>query len=388
MVLEGASGPDSGRFDQDLTPNSDLDPYDSAGGQPAAPMQLNIPLPKPFPIVGPLMGYTNTHLIKTINNGLAQGAQLLKRPMRREEAEALAYNFAKMERTGSYGGAIGAAMGGYRAWATADTLRLPFYKPDLSKIDVDVFAGLKGSAARSLRHALRATSYVSLGLFMGGAFAQAYAASVMIVTVNKDPRLREMSEAMKKLAAERSGMVPPTPAKGAAPVPRRPQTEAYADNMSPQASSYDSGSGMLSNSDSEMRDQEMGQAPDEPLAPQQPQQTPYSYSKSSPQSWESRDALDDMSPTAQSTSSDGPRESAWDRVRRQNASSQSSSPSTGPRQPFAAGNKSNSSQDNSPGDSFSFSSTDKNQAQRDFDARIERERQGKDFSEGQYGKKW
>lgn len=389
MVLEGASGPDDGRFDQDSSPTSDHDPYDSAAGQTTGRISPSTKLPRPVPIVGPLMGYTNANLVRTINQGMAQASQLLKRPIRQEEAEALAYNFAKMERTSSWGGAFGLAAGLYRAWSTAAKFSLPFFNPDVSKIDPDSFAGLKGSAARSLRHAFRGASYGTLGLFIGGMFAKGYAAGVMVVMINKDPALHDMSEAMKKLAAERAGRTAPTP-KRTQPVPQPAERDPYTDDMSPQASSYDTGSGILS--DRDMRGQEMGRNPDEPSP--ESQRSPYSIARSVPPSREPRDAFDDMSPAQQPPAAESSQGSAWDRIRKQAASNQDSRSTPRSNSPFIPGPRASGGAAESLGDSFSFSSTDEerqlaqSEAQKEFDARVEKERQGKDFSDGQFGKRW
>lgn len=92
---------------------------------------------------------------------------------------------------------------------------------------------------------------------------------------------------------------------------------------------------------------------------------------------------DDASPQA----APAPRSSgsAWDRIRAESANSKSS-----PRQsPTNTPQVRNEQQEGSTlGDSFSFSSSDeerqlaKIEAQKEFDARVERERQGGDFSEG------
>jgi hypothetical protein len=204
MVLEGASAPESGSFN-DGTPASDLDLYD--GAAQATTFRLDSRLPHPFPLFGPLLGYSQSGMAKQITQGFAAAGQLLHRPLRTEEAEALAYNIAKMERTASYGSVLGAAAGLYRAWNTAATYRFPLFQPNLETFNPNSFAMFKGPLARAVINALRAVAYGSTGMAIGGILIKSYGAVVFATTIKTDPRLKDVNEAVSKLDAMRSDRV-------------------------------------------------------------------------------------------------------------------------------------------------------------------------------------
>jgi hypothetical protein len=178
--------------------------------------------------------------------------------------------------------------------------------------------------------------------------------------------------------------------KPTAPLP----VDGYAsnttdDDMSPQSAPYTTNSETLS--DREMRSQEVGQNPDEQGPNTEISRTPYRTINQAPQPRVVRDVSDDMSPTSGGSDSPFPQESAWDRIRREAASGQSQSPST---PGYSAEKRQTPRQESAPGDSFTFSATDeerqlaKQDAQKDFDARVERERQGRDFEDSTARKKW
>jgi hypothetical protein len=206
MVLEGASVPESVPYDQDGTPSSDLDPYD--GSQKPASFKLDdMGLPSPFPVFGPLMGYTKSELAKNITRGFAAAGQLLHRPLSNQEADALAYNIAKMERTSSYGSVLGLSAGLYRAWSTAATFRFPLFQPNPETFNPNSFAMLRGPAARAAIHSLRGLAYGSTGLAIGGIFVKSYGAVIFATAIKTDPRLKDMNEAVSETKS-RHALVP------------------------------------------------------------------------------------------------------------------------------------------------------------------------------------
>jgi hypothetical protein len=161
------------------------------------------------------------------------------------------------------------------------------------------------------------------------------------------------------------------------------------DDMSPQSTSYTTDRNTLSGR--EMRGQEMGQSSDESVTSTESSRTAYKIAKRAQQPRSTQEVSDDMSPTSENHESSSPQESAWDRIRRESASEQQQSSSV-PR--YNANQRQFERQGVSPGDSFTFSATDedkqlaKQEAQKDFDARVERERQGDDFEESSRGKRW
>ncbi|KAL8975872.1 MAG: hypothetical protein Q9205_008013, partial [Flavoplaca limonia] len=102
------------------------------------------------------------------------------------------------------------------------------------------------------------------------------------------------------------------------------------------------------------------------------------------------DTFDDASPTAENAVDQAQGGNAWDRIRRQ-----AQNPTTGAKQKGPRWNpvRKEQQEGSTTGDSFAFSSDEeqrqlaKDEAQNEFDARVERERQGGSFDEKR-GKKW
>jgi hypothetical protein len=382
MVLETASIAESDSFSQDGIPSSDLDPYD--GNQKPTAFTLDSNLPRPIPILGPLLGYTPKNQAQSIGRGLGAASQLLHRALRKEEAEAFAYNVAKMERTNSYGSALGLSAGLYRSWSTASTYRFPLFQPNLETFNPNSIATLRGAVARAAIHSLRSLAYGANGLFLALLFFKSYSGIVFAVATKTDPRLKDLVEAMGRLAEERSGAVrkKPDTSHGA---------EGYAtntpdDDMSPQSAPYTENAPYNTESSysSDTNPDSTPESKEPPLSENARLRKAYQDAKRAAPSRESRD---DLLSTSEPSESPYPRESAWDRVRREAASSGQGQSSQ----------RSRSSADRSGatlGDSFTFSATDeerqlaKQEAQKDFDARVERERQGNDFEENSSGKRW
>jgi hypothetical protein len=176
----------------------------------------------------------------------------------------------------------------------------------------------------------------------------------------------------------------PLPADGYA-------SNTKSDDMSPQSTPYTSH--RESSFDREIPSQEPGQHLDGQDTATETRRSPYRTFDRTPLPHTARDDSGDMSPISGGSESPYPRESAWDRIRREAASGQSQSQS-----PSTTGSnvdrRQAARQKVTSGDSFTFSATDeerqlaKQEAQKDFDARLEKERQGRDFEEGSVGRKW
>jgi len=366
-----------------------------------------------MPVFGPLIGYTKESRAKSVHDACNAASTILKRPVTQEEANTICYHALKAQRTTSYGTFLGAAAGAYRAYQTADTLRMPFYNPS-PEMQESVRSGIgKTPVGRMVTHAMRGSLYIfGLGM-VGGLIATSYGASVAAVSMQKDPRLSSFNDALKEIMKERRSGIPrdATPVPGQTPPQPRtgwPATTSPSDDdMSPSG-----GSGLFSDastdtgvlSDQRMRSKQISQRPDPRSSPTQNRENTFRMDKvtSQPRNFDSTD--DDASPTAGAPplTSSG---SAWDRVRQQSASGQSSqqasrtgvgypaSRSMEPgRGPTGRGTQREQRDGATLGDSFTFSSTEeerqlaKAEAQKEFDARIEKERRGQDFDEG--GKKW
>ena len=153
-------------------------------------------------------------------------------------------------------------------------------------------------------------------------------------------------------------------------------------------------------SDSQMRTQEVRAQPEKAKSPADNRPSTFQTEKASRQPKNFDDDYDDASPTGGRGAMDdgdagGSGEgggSVWERIRRQQASGGSSPPaqSRGRRMDGVGQEQQEGS---TTGDSFSFSRSEeernyaKDEAQREFDERVERERRGRDFSSGS-GKRW
>jgi hypothetical protein len=390
MVLDDAtaSAPDS--FADDPYP-SDNDLYStkpSSNGRNTLTIDMGS-LPHPMPIIGPLIGYSEQSIANGIRENLSALQHTLKRPLTQEEAPVLAYYFAKAKATASYGAVLGMLGGAARCYQTADIFRFPFWRPKPEKFDPNVFLAFKGQRARLAWHVARFWPYVILGQLIGTLLGSNYGMTVAAVGMQRDKRLTNFNEDMKKAIRGMRGNSPlpggrtpaPTQDHSSSPWPSRNTTD---DDMSPTAGN-DSWSGSADGStdtgaisDSQRRALERSSEFNRNTRGVTKQPPPY----------------DDASPTGglfplnEDKNSVG---SAWDRIRR-NAASGQAQPDQRSHPNTARPTQKEQSESSTLGDSFSFSSTDeerqlaKAEAQREFDDRLERERKGGDFDDR--GKRW
>lgn len=252
-------------------------------------------------------------------------------------------------------------------------------------------------------HALRWAAYGFTGKFLGNLIFGSYSMSVAAVGEMTDPRLKAMTEAARQQAIQK---------RGGLPGPKMPDTTGSPqsgrigrgnappeDDASPTGGMYQEesngfGDGTYSTNNGPQTQEQPQSQPNR--WPQQSRPAPVPMQQS-----ETRDdpfyTFDDASPTGGAgaradTSSQQPQRqqgSAWDRVRqgagrgptgRQTDSGQAQEQSRG-----WAGVR---EQAQSPTADYAFSKSDeerslaKTEAQKAFDARVERERRGGDFSSG------
>ncbi|KAK6595231.1 hypothetical protein H4I95_10589 [Botrytis cinerea] len=378
MVLENSSSKEAnGSFDS--VPTSDSDPYASSErgqGQAAGIQTYRIDgskLPRPLPLFGPLFGFNDAFLTKIINARIQNTSKITQRPLRQEEIDALAFHTAKILRINSFAPVAGLSAGIYRAVQTAPTFRFPFYQPNLEVFNSSVFPHakmpyIKGPPALIAWHAFRGLCYAYIG-----------------TTVSK-------------LLFGGDSQTPMKPGQGQ-PQPQTRNTQGY-DDASPtgdaQWSEEDNAPGSAQTTPQAFP-QTKSWPPRKPVpaqAPAQEEEKPF-------------DLFDDASPTngqgmdTEPTTPQYSRQtgSAWDRIRRgekptSNSTTTSSQP---PRSGWATvQNKTPkaSSDGTSSADSFAFSKTEEErnlaqvEAQKEFDARVEKERRGGDFSSGGDQKRW
>jgi hypothetical protein len=176
--------------------------------------------------------------------------------------------------------------------------------------------------------------------------------------------------------------------KPAGPLPVDGFTSSADDDMSPQSAPYTTNGEAFS--DREIRTHEVAQNPNESAPAVESRRTPYRTASQVPQPRVTSDVSEEISTNSGTSESPYPQESAWDRIRRKSASGQPQTSAPG----ISVNRKQTERQGAMVGDSFAFSSTDeerqlaKEEAQKDFDARVERERQGRNFEEGIAKKSW
>lgn len=439
MVLEGATATDTFT---DAPPSSDTDPYSttSPSDLPSPPtgrsahQTYNVDaakLPQPFKLFGLIGPSLTTQHFELIKHQCDFASQMLNRDLSQPEVDAFAYHTAKSVRVASYGAPVGISLGAIQAWRTQGTMKFPFYQP--KNIDPNVFGPLRGQFARSAWTVTRAQAYWFVGWVLGELFFASYAVSVGSAGKAMDGRLKEFNEALRRRIAEGkplgeiAGARPPPGQRGSVTTPEgrmdemvnrlprenfegeriRPgvaprgqrQREREVDDASPTGGAFlddhgDAGTdtGLLSDEQMQRRDRKQqsdagGQAEN--------RANTFAMEKvtSQPKNFDS----DDASPAAQTEkpAKEYPKGSTWERIRREAATGRSEkSGSAWSRAGSDSGVKKEQRDGSTLGDSFSFSETEeerqlaKTEAQKDFDARLDRERAGGDFNEERRGRRW
>ena len=405
MVLQDAdAGQDS------FTDNSSSSNFDPYASNPSTGRQQYdaSSMPQPLPIIGPILGFTGTSTRFKVDSTLKFAGMKLQRPLTGEESQALATHLYTLEQRKSYFATIGAVAGVGRWYNTWESYRYPMYKPKPEDINPNKFLFFKGPAANYARHSWRMFCYVfvasELGKLVGTIVAQPMAGQA----TSDDPRLAHFNEDLKHAVASDAARMANRNARSSAderraaweeaararnaersvpgapaPVPWNARKPTPADDdMSPTAGNES----WPSSSDTAWGSETMSS--DSPPESQRRQQ-PISFSDRSSRREPRRDDDDDMSPTGgmfqdEVRSQSKPGESAWERLRRGGAPPpQGPPPSMSRRRPPYQEQREGSTL----GDSFTFVDSDderraeRERAQREFDARIEQERQGNDFDE-------
>lgn len=397
MVLNDATAsPNStgDSFPSDSSPTSDYDPYssssDSSNSSSLGPSGVfpegyvldQNRLPKPIPLVGAYFGFGASRRRQAIIAACTTISKTIQRPLTAEECDSIAYHMSKGATISSYGEPAGLLAGYWRYNNTRATFQFPFYKPDLEKLNRDKLFFLRGGRARVGWDILRLLAYGGLAGFIGQAGAGAYAASVVAVGQATDPRMRNVKESISKMSDDevrRRGGI-----GGRGPMNRGWRDPPPYQQQQGQEQQMEQGYGGI---------QPQGDVDD-----------------ASAQS--SGFGFDDASPTASApTQNTG---SAWDQIRKtgggrpqvpQKQTASEPKPGRPPGDAWAnrRGRDLNSGQTSggvqqeqrtgsTMGDSYAFSGSEaeraeaKAQSQREFDEKIDRERQGRNFDDSAGGK--
>jgi hypothetical protein len=418
MVLDDASLVGSGGFSDDA-PDSDTDPYSSSGSSSSVIELDTSKFPQPFPILGPMFGYNSQLLSKLVHKRIEAAVKMLDRPTTEDEATAIAYWTAKQIAVTSWGAPLGIAAGAWRTYQTADTFRFPFYKPEPDTFRALAWPSarvslLSGPRAVAAWHATRLLAYGFMGSFIGRILLTSYGMSVSTVGEISDPRLKNYVEAVRKVAQSTRGRLPNDTQKLGkvsgvqgkdATTILKDHIREIGDNDSPDVEEY--GDTKSNESPAVIEDAVMPD-PNMKIPERVARPSRETYSKESnggnfqmekqPHSFD--DAFDNASPTGgrgmeETVAAEG---SVWERIRRQ-ASSQPAGyrgsnkpagqgqqvPRPGQRA-WRRGSQRNPREGPAPGDSVSYSKSEeerqlaRDEAQKEFDARVEQERRGGDFS--------
>ena len=396
MVLQEAIDPEPPNFpgdSRDHESNNDDDPFAPRASKDTLRIQYDInnsELPRPIPILGPILGYGERALMFRVRGIVGNMTRLMKRPLTQEEVQATAEHQARALQIASYGGTIGLFGGIWQCYKTSPQYKFPFLKAsEPAEIDPNVFGPLKGQAARVARHSLRAAAYISIGVFIGDLFFQGYATAASARGFFKDPRLHEIVESMRRTTMrDARSEISKEPIKKESSEQDQPRREPSRggffgnrynsddDNMSPKAISDPD---LMS--DDDIRARELRQSATVSSAERRDE--PFRASSTL-----QRSSFGDRESPASNSSRSAPSSgSVWDRIRQGATTSENQSPANRSSWTQKEATR-DRHQGSSSGDSFEFSSSEeekqlaKPEAQRDFDERVERERRGGDFNDG------
>ena len=429
MVLPNSSADSSTPSDQSTY---DFSPSPSDNEAPQTQLQIDTTsLPQPVPLLGRALSLTPARALQLTAFQLADLQRLTHRPPRPAEAQALTEASFRGVQLMSQSAALGLFGGLARAQLKRDPFRYPFplglfgrlghVDPDAAR--VPLWGTLKGPAARTWHRALITGGHALNWLVLWGAAGVLVGAGQMTVLQTTDPRLkdyhaakeREARESVQRMRRGRHGL--PESQPGAARGPqRRPSGGAVGgqsgDNVPADDASATGRRGMADEQYAAYQepfraedarpkpweqerpapeDRAYPMRPSRRPAPAPPGRTPPPAQDETP----SDSVFGDATSASDGAASEG---SAWDRLRRSASSQDPSSTPSGtpsarqfPRQRQAPGG--DEDQGSRKGEDYSFSSAEqdkqlaKEQAQKDFDMMVDRERRGEDF-EGGRGKRW
>lgn len=369
-------------------------------------------LASPVPLLGPLFRFTKSNLRAIIERNFELRAKDVNRPLFPDERAAIAYHTAKGYSIASWGPPTGCLMGFQRAYNTRHEFRHPFAGTlkssqgwfDGERVRIMGRELLRGSSARVFVHLLRSVNYGLVGAGFASFLSTPYASSVTVIGELQDPRLKDVMTALKSKTKRR---LEERQRKGGT----KREEVAAEDDRDEASSSVDRGRVGYTNYDGTVGQDEVEVArPDmarmNSLTPSrntvewQTNAFPESENKSRPEEKEYNTPPNDedefsllesrpqyLTENKEGTPS-GEREltqeaggSAWERLRRESISGRKN-PST---KTMDLGRVAAQSQQSSTDSDTTFSSSKQEQAysreeaQRDFDQRLEQERAGGNF---------
>ena len=162
-------------------------------------------LASPAPLVGPLFRFTKPNLRTIIERNYELRAKDVNRPLFPDERAAIAYHTAKGYSIASWGPPTGCLMGLKRAYSTRHEFRHPFAGTlkssggwfDGERVRIMGRELMRGSSARFFVHLLRSVNYGLVGAGFASFFSTSYASSVAVIGELQDPRLKDVMIALK-----------------------------------------------------------------------------------------------------------------------------------------------------------------------------------------------
>lgn len=403
MVLQDVQDTAPESFDDNPPPDQNDNP-----SSPYGPRFDPTSLPQPLPVIGAFMGFSATAVRYKTETTLKFAERKLGRNLNPAESQALAFHIYQLEQTKSYFAATGAGAGAYRAYSTMATNRYPFYQPKAESIDPNKFGPFKGPMAATARHAWRFSLYLLIAGQMGSIIGRMIAQPLAAVNTSKDPKLEQFGNELRAASAtaekktaeqgreiqdrrreferqtrERGGMGPAPQATWG----RQPPAQANDDDSSPTAGNEAWGS--QPSSAGSWDSFSSGQSSQQPPPRQAPpaSSSPFDDDDASPTGGLFQEEVNSSTSQQQAR----PGESTWDRLRRGGAPPPVQRP---PQQSRRAEPERREQREGSTvGEAYTFVEGDeerrreRDRAQREFDERIERERQGRDFTSDE-GKRW
>ncbi|MCJ1236482.1 hypothetical protein MMC14_004463 [Varicellaria rhodocarpa] len=413
MVLENASP--SSELESD-TPYSSPDPYDDSSSSKYITIDIKS-LPASVPLFGPLFGFTERWQAQIVQTSILAYAKIVKRNLTHDEAQAHAYWTSKANAYASWGPPVGVGASLYRAYKTrhsASTLIWGYFNAE--RVGIGSVEFLKGQMAKSFWQGLRASCYGAAGYYMGSGLMLYFGVIFSRIGELRDPRLKDFNETVMALMREadhkkRTRRIDPTGQgnKSASDLWKDHRNgigavggqQGDTDDTSPSAGDFNYAAEMQngdrpSSTDSDTnfaRDYLQRQAPER--RPQPSMSNAASRYPPKPQESDQSspfDSYSDSSDTASTTSA-----SVWENIRQKAASNPSSNPPRfSRRRPVPSSSTQEQEREQQEGsmveDSFTFSGAEeerqyaKDEAQKEFDERVEKERRGGDF--GNAERRW
>ncbi|OIW24857.1 hypothetical protein CONLIGDRAFT_72689 [Coniochaeta ligniaria NRRL 30616] len=338
-----------------------------------------------LPFFAPLFGYSYAAYKLDIADVIVNTSALLGRGLTPEERDIIAYLSAKKTVTQSYEPPISLAAAIFLERRGRATSKFPFYQPTPTKFDPSFFPNrrmpmLQGVSALITWNAIRFGAYAFVAHFIGGIFFSSYATSVQTAAILRDPRLGDLRKGFAdRRSGKRSGSSQGAPAWQTPEDPSMKDAEtpyggaAYEEESAPvrTGAPYDQ-----TRTELPPRSGTTGTYPGSRGGyPPVPQSAP----AASDEFTEGGFFEDDASPVAPAAraanASSNTGGSAWERLRQQaksNPAGQSGSAKAPRTQSWGQQNAEQYTYSQEDADK----TTAKDQAQREFDAMLEKERQG------------